>query len=103
MKLFELAGAAMIRLIPSLVLASAIAVTSTSAMAQSRYRGAPAPLHVGCDPTAASAAGYAGYNPCNDPNAAFVGGSYAGSDPDPRIRAALIREFGKSGGGRSGR
>jgi hypothetical protein len=99
----KLAEAAMIRLIPSLVLASAIAVTSTCAMAQSRHRGAPASLYMGCDPSALSAAGYVGYNPCNDPNAAFVDGNYAGSDPDPNIRAALIREFGKSGGGRSGR
>ena len=30
-----------------------------------------------------------------DPNAVFVGGTYAGSDPVPNIRAALAREFGK--------
>jgi hypothetical protein len=30
-----------------------------------------------------------------DPNAVFVGGTYAGSDPDPNIRAALAREFGR--------
>jgi hypothetical protein len=35
------------------------------------------------------------YRPVNDPNAVFVGGTYAGSDPDPNIRAALIREFGR--------
>jgi hypothetical protein len=29
------------------------------------------------------------------PNAVFVGGTYAGSDPDPNIRAALRREFGR--------
>jgi hypothetical protein len=35
------------------------------------------------------------YLPVNDPNAVFVAGTYAGSDPDPNIRAALIREFGR--------
>jgi hypothetical protein len=81
----------MIRLIHSLVLASAIAVTATTAMGRTRHYGAPPP---GCN--AASAAGpYVGYNPCNDPNAVFVAGTYAGSDPDPNIRAALIREFGR--------
>jgi hypothetical protein len=38
---------------------------------------------------------YVGFNPCNDPNAVFVAGTYAGSDPDPNIRAALRREFGR--------
>jgi hypothetical protein len=27
--------------------------------------------------------------------AVYVGGTYAGADPDPNIRAALAREFGK--------
>ena len=87
----------MTRLILSLVLA--IAVTSTCAMAQSHQRGAHVTyLRNGCfDP---NAAGYLGYNPCNDPNAVFVGGTYVGSDPDPNIRAALIREFGRFGRGR---
>ena len=35
------------------------------------------------------------YHTPNDPNAVFSGGTYAGSDPDPNIRAALAREFGK--------
>jgi hypothetical protein len=35
------------------------------------------------------------YNPTKDPNAVYSGGTYAGSDPDPNIRAALIREFGR--------
>lgn len=35
------------------------------------------------------------WNPYNDPNAVFVAGTYVGSDPDPNIRAALIREFGR--------
>ena len=35
------------------------------------------------------------YHTPNDLNAVFVGGSYAGSDPDPNIRAALVREFGR--------
>ena len=82
----------MIRPIISLVLAVAIAVTSTMAVARSRHYGAPA-THNQCS---ASAAGpYVGYNPCSDPNAAFYGGTYVGSDPDPNIRAALIREFGR--------
>jgi hypothetical protein len=89
----------MTRLILSLVLA--IPVTSTCAMARSHHRAAPGPVaYNGCfDPNAALAAGYVGYNPCNDPNAVFVGGTYAGSDPDPNIRAALIREFGRFGRG----
>jgi hypothetical protein len=37
------------------------------------------------------------YNPAGDPNAVYVGGTYAGSDPDPNIRGALIREFGRRG------
>jgi hypothetical protein len=94
----------MTRLILSLVLASAIAVTSVTAMARIHHRGVPATyppvtyLYNRCDPNAVFAAGYAGYNPCNDPNAVFVAGTYAGSDPDPNIRAALIREFGRRGG-----
>jgi len=91
----------MIRLILSLVFASLIALTSTMAMARSRQYVAPATYLNNCfDPNYALAAGYAGYNPCNDPNAVFVGGTYAGSDPDPNIRAALIREFGRRGRGR---
>ena len=35
------------------------------------------------------------YRTPNHPNAVFAGGSYAGSDPDPNIRAALAREFGR--------
>ena len=65
-------------------------------MARSHHRGAAVTyLYNRCGPNAALAAGYAGYNPCNDPNAVFVAGTYAGSDPDPNIRAALIREFGR--------
>ena len=30
-----------------------------------------------------------------DPYAVYVGGTYAGRDPDPNIRAQLIREFGR--------
>jgi hypothetical protein len=37
------------------------------------------------------------FNPYHDSNAVFVGGTYAGSDPDPNVRAALIREFGRRG------
>jgi hypothetical protein len=35
------------------------------------------------------------YHAPNSPNAVFVGGAYAGSDPDPNVRAALVREFGR--------
>jgi hypothetical protein len=67
---------------------------------QNRHRVAPATYSYNRCYNAVSAAGYAGYNPCNDPTAAFVGGTCAGSDPDPRIRAELIREFGRYGHGR---
>jgi hypothetical protein len=91
----------MIRLILSLMLASAITVTSVAAMARIHHRSVPATYLNYCfDPNAAVAAGYVGYNPCNDPNAVFVGSTYAGSDPDPNIRGALIREFGRQGRGR---
>ena len=35
-----------------------------------------------------------------DPYTVYVAGTYAGRDPDPNIRAQLIREFGKRGGGK---
>jgi hypothetical protein len=102
----ELFEAVMTRLMLSLVLASAIAAASMSAMARSRHRGLPLtnapvtyPYNQCSDPAAVLAQGYAGYNPCNDPNAVFVAGTYAGSDPDPNVRAALIREFGRFGRG----
>jgi len=75
----------MIRLMFSLVLAGATAATSTMAMARNRHQD-PAETH--------RVDGYL-HNPANDPNAVFVGGTYAGSDPDPNIRAALAREFGR--------
>jgi hypothetical protein len=88
----------MIGVILPLLLASATAVTATIAIARSRHYSAPAMnapqtyLYYRSNPV--SAAGpYVGYNPCNDRNAVFVGGNYAGSDPDPNIQAALIREF----------
>jgi hypothetical protein len=68
-----------------LVLACATAVTATTALARNRQHTAPVPY----------SAGSYFYSPANDPNAVFVGGTYAGSDPDPRIRAALAREFGR--------
>jgi hypothetical protein len=86
----------MIRLMFSLVLASATAVTSTTAMGRSRHYGAPLFQTYSYNRCSASAAGpYVGYDPCNDPNSVFVAGTYAGSDPDPNIRAALAREFGR--------
>jgi hypothetical protein len=84
----------MIRLIPSLLLTGAIALSSTTATARSRhYSGAP-PSHTyfGSPRNVPNASLY---NPAKDPNAVYYGGTYAGSDPDPNIRAALIREFGR--------
>jgi hypothetical protein len=82
----------MIRVIFSLVLASTIAVTSTTAMARSRHYGSsPFNTYFGNPSNAPSSL----YNPAQDPNAVYVGGTYAGSDPDPNIRAALAREFGR--------
>jgi hypothetical protein len=71
----------MIRLMFSLVLPSVIAVTSTTAMARSRHQDPPATQWL----------------PHNDFNAVFVAGTYAGSDPDPNVRAALRREYDKQG------
>jgi hypothetical protein len=83
----------MIRLILSLLLASASAVTATTAMARSRHYSAPSSETYFRGPTNDSGAGF--YNPAKDPNAVYSGGTYAGSDPDPNIQAALIREFGR--------
>jgi hypothetical protein len=80
----------MIRLMFSLVLTGTIAVSSATAIAQNRHHNAPATQN-----RCAAARPYLDYNPCNDPNAVYVGGTYAGSDPDPNIRAALAREFGR--------
>jgi hypothetical protein len=63
-----------------LALACATTMMSTTAMAQSRHHS-QTPMQR--------------YYSHNDPNAVFVGGTYAGSDPDPNIRAALAREFGR--------
>jgi hypothetical protein len=81
----------MIRLM-FLVLAGATAITATTAMARSRHYGAPS-LHTYFGNL--SNAPNSLYNPARDPNAVYSGGTYAGSDPDPNIRAALIREFGR--------
>lgn len=70
----------MIRFILLLVLLCAGALMSSLATAQRRHHDATERYP---------------YRPVNDPNAVFVGGTYAGSDPDPNIRAALIREFGR--------
>jgi hypothetical protein len=87
-------GPAMIRLIHSLVLACAIAVTATTATARSRHYGAPPSATNFGNPSYGPNTGF--YNPASDPDAVSVGGTYAGSDPDPNIRAALSREFGRS-------
>jgi hypothetical protein len=87
------------RLTILLAVACVSTVTSTSAMERSRY---DSPLvrhwyHPCNNPNVDLAQGpHVGYNPCEDPNAVFVGGAYSGSDPDPNIRAALAREFGRS-------
>ena len=78
---------AMVRLILPSVLVSAIAVTSTMAMARSRHQNPPE--------TYSPQTNF--YHPPSDPNAVYAGGSYAGSDPDPNIQGALIREFGRRG------
>jgi len=83
----------MIRVIFSLALAITIAVTLTTAMARSRHYSAPASATYFHGPTSDPGAGF--YNPAKDPNAVYSGGTYAGSDPDPNIQAALIREFGR--------
>jgi hypothetical protein len=70
--------ARMVRLVFSWVLVLVVGIPSTTAMARSRHQ----------NPTNF-------YRPVGDPNAVFVGGTYAGSDPDPNIRGALIREFGR--------
>jgi hypothetical protein len=70
----------MIRFILLLVLVCAGTMMSSIATAERRHHAATASYL---------------YRPANDPNAVFVGGTYAGSDPDPNIRAALIREFGR--------
>jgi hypothetical protein len=33
--------------------------------------------------------------PPSDPYAVWVAGTYVGRDPDPRVRAEMIREFGR--------
>jgi hypothetical protein len=77
----------MIRLIFSLVLVFVIVATATTAIARSRHYGALETYRPETN----------FYNPTNDPDAVFVAGTYAGSDPDPNIRAALRREFGRRG------
>ena len=67
----------MVPLILSFALGCAIAMTFTTAAARSRQQ----------DPPAMPSYPY-------DPNAVFVADTYAGSDPDSNIRAALAREFG---------
>jgi hypothetical protein len=89
----KIAGGAMIRAIFSLVLGCAIAATSTTAMARSRHYSALRSDTYFWYPSNDPSAGF--YNPAKDPNAVYSGGTYAGSDPDPNIRAALIRELGR--------
>jgi hypothetical protein len=75
----------MVRLILSSVFVVAIGAASTMAMARSRHQDPPKayPSETNRD------------SPAADPNSVYVGGTYAGSDPDPNIRGALIREFGR--------
>jgi hypothetical protein len=83
----------MIREIFSLLLTGAIAATSTMAIARSRHYGAPPSETYSGNPNDNTEAGFS--NLITDPNAVYVGGTYAGSDPDPNIRAALSREFAR--------
>jgi hypothetical protein len=76
----------MMRLMFSLLLASATAATATTAVARSRHNGAPLSETYFHGPTN-DPNGF--YDPARDPNAVFVGGTYVGSDPDPRTRASL--------------
>jgi hypothetical protein len=73
----QTAGGAMIRLIHSLVLACAIAVTAATAIARSRHYGAPPSATYFGNPNYDPNAGF--YNPVYDPDAVSVGGTYAGS------------------------
>jgi hypothetical protein len=77
--------ASMVRLILSSALIGAIAIWSTTAIARSRHQGPPEIYSRETN----------FHGPATDPNAVYVGGTYAGSDPDPNIRGALIREFGR--------
>ena len=84
------------RLTLLLAVACVSTVTSASAMERSRHYSPRHWYHPSDNANAVLAQGpYVGYNPCEDPNAVFVGGTYSGSDPDPNIRAALAREFGR--------
>jgi hypothetical protein len=82
----------MIRLILSLLFASAIAVTATTSMARSRHYGGapPSDTYFGSPRNIPNASLY---NPSKDPNAVYYGGTHAGSDPDPNIRT---RSFASS-------
>jgi len=64
-----------------MVLAGASTACVTVAAAKARHRHLPPPA--------------ASYDAPGRSQGVFVGGTYAGSDPDPNIRAALAREFGK--------
>jgi hypothetical protein len=77
--------ARMVRLVFSWVLVLVVGIPSTTAMARSRHQNSPEMYSRETN----------FYRPVGDPNAVFVGGTYAGSDPDPNIRGALIREFGR--------
>jgi hypothetical protein len=65
-----------LRLLLVVVSLSIGAVATATAKDRHKHRGAP-PV----------------YAPQTD--YVYVGGTLAGADPDPRIRAALIREFGR--------
>jgi hypothetical protein len=72
-----------------------LAIASTASMAQAPIGPTlPSPNGVYGGPYSEYGRGPAyGY----DPNAVYAGGTYAGSDPDPNIRGALLREFGRRG------
>jgi hypothetical protein len=73
-------------LLPLMLACVSIAIVTT-AVAKVHHKRVP--------PQPASNHALQSYHTPADPNAVYVGGTYAGSDPDPNIRAALMREFGK--------
>jgi hypothetical protein len=79
------------------LLLSAVAAAALMMSAPAFAQGGRVKLHEGRDSAYFPHSRTTQFNPYHDSNAVFVGGTYAGSDPDPNVRAALIREFGRRG------
>jgi hypothetical protein len=75
------------------VTASTLWRTASWRAATAPRRAATAPWRAATAPWRAAIAPWRANVPT--PKAVFVGGTYAGSDPDPNIRSALRREFGR--------